>query len=54
MISEKGIDCRGNEYQVIDIGKAKNHIGEKLGRLTVLKRVKILNKDYNNFVEKTL
>ena len=47
MILEKGIDCKGNEYQVIDIGKAKNHIGEELGRLTVLNRVKILNKDYN-------
>ena len=46
MIPEYGFDCKGREYQKIDLGKAENIAGKKFNKLNVLFRVKILNKNY--------
>lgn len=50
MIPEYGFDCKGKEYQKIDLGKAKNLSNKVIGRLTILWRVKILNYDYGKQV----
>lgn len=50
MIKEYGIDCKGKEYQKIDIGKANDLSNQTIGRLNILWRVKILNHDYGKQV----
>lgn len=50
MIPEYGFDCKGKEYQRIETGKAKDYSGQRFGRLKVLWRVKILNKNYKKAV----
>lgn len=50
MIPEYGFDCKGREYQKIEIGKAKDLTNQKYNKLTVLFRVKILNKNYGKTV----
>lgn len=50
MILESGIDCKGNEYQKIELGKAKDWTNQRVGKLLVLFRVKILNKNHGKQV----
>ena len=50
MIAEYGIDCRGKEYKKIEVGKAIDKIGEQVGKLTILYRVKVLNCNYSKQV----
>lgn len=35
------IDCKGNEYTIVDVGNAVNIIGETFGDLVVVNRVKM-------------
>lgn len=45
MVDIKGIDCKNNQYQKIDIGRAHDLSNYQIGKLKILWRVNILNKD---------